>query len=183
MSLTSLPRTLDLRKPGMHKAHFEGGLVPAQLPRLRGLLAADEGDIHAAISCDTDEQRRTVVSVMVDARVSVRCQRCLEIFQRPLSSTSELAVVKTDEAAAALPDTLEPLLADHEVDLWAVVEDELVLAMPVYSYHHNEACIEQLAGTGFLAASEQKENEGEAIAQTRSDSPFDVLAQLKRDSN
>ncbi len=187
MSPTSLPRTLDLRKPGMHKAHFEGGLAPAQLPRLRGLLAADEGDIHAAISCGTDEQGRTVVSVMVDARVSVRCQRCLEIFKRPLSSTSELAVVKTDEEAAALPDTLEPLLAVHDVDLWAVVEDELVLAMPVYSYHHNEACIEQLAGTGFMAAaqkkSEQRENETEATAENRSDSPFDVLAQLKRDSN
>lgn len=163
----------------MHRAHFEGSLEPAQLERLRGLLAADQGSVDASISCDQDEMGRTVLSVSVDARVSVRCQRCLEVFQRPLASTSRLAVVRTDEQAAGLPEGLEPLLATTGVDLWAVVEDELVLAMPVYSYHDDETCIEQLAGAEFAAAAQ-----GEAKQQDGgSDSPFDVLAQLKRDGN
>lgn len=179
MSATPLPRTLDLRKPAMHKAHFEGSLEPAQLLRLRGLLAADQGCVHAVISCDQDEMGRTVLSVSVDASVSVRCQRCLEVFQRPLATASQLAVIKTDEQAAGLPEGLEPLLAATEVDLWAVVEDELVLAMPVYSYHEDETCIEQLAGADFAAAAK-----GRGTSQaSEGDGPFDVLAQLKRDGN
>lgn len=177
MSLTPLPRTLDLRKPAMHKAHFEGSLKPAQLARLRGLLAADEGGVDAVISCSLDEMGRTVLAVSVDGRVSVRCQRCLEVFQRPVEASSQLAVVETDEQAAELPEGLEPLLATTEVDLWAVVEDELVLALPVYSYHEDETCIEQLAGAEFApGAGTDEKRQG-----NQTDGPFDVLAQLKRD--
>ncbi|MFN2328874.1 MAG: YceD family protein [Chromatocurvus sp.] len=178
MSVTPLPRTMDLRKQAMHKAHFEGSLAPADLHRLRGLLAGDEGSIQAMISCDLDEEGRTVLAVDVDARVSVRCQRCLEIFQRPLVANSRLAVVRTDEQAAELPEGLEPVLAAQEIDLWAVVEDELVLAMPVYSYHEDKKCIEQLAGAEF-AATVAADDEPAQKAET--DGPFDILAQLKRD--
>ena len=176
MSLTPLPRTLDLRKPAMHKAHFEGSLKPAQLSRLRGLLAGDEGGVDAVVSCSLDEMGRTVLAVSVDGRLSVRCQRCLEVFQRPVAASSQLAVVETDEQAAELPEGLEPLLATTEVDLWAVVEDELVLALPVYSYHEDQTCIEQLAGAEFApgAVTEDKREGSET------DGPFDVLAQLKR---
>lgn len=178
MSVTPLPRTLDLRKPAMHKAHFEGSLTPADLHRLRGLLAADEGSIQAAISCSLDEEGRTVLSVDVDARVSVRCQRCLEIFQRPLGASSRLAVVRTDEQAAGLPEGLEPVLASQDIDLWAVVEDELVLAMPVYSYHEDRTCIEQLAGAEFTATAAADDKPAQNAG---TDGPFNKLAQLKRD--
>ncbi|MFN2287178.1 MAG: YceD family protein [Chromatocurvus sp.] len=163
----------------MHRAHFEGSLKPAQLSRLRGLLAGDEGDVGAVVSCGIDEMGRTVLAVSVDARVSVRCQRCLDVFKRPVAASSRLAVVETDEQAAGLPEGLEPVLATNEIDLWAVVEDELVLAMPVYSYHEDERCIEQLAGAAFApgaGADEQRQS-------SESDGPFDVLAQLKRDLN
>lgn len=178
MSSTPLPRTLDLRKPAMHKAHFEGSLSPADLHRLRGLLAADEGCIRAVISCDLDEEGRTVLSVAVDAEVSVRCQRCLEVFERPLAANSQLAVVRTDEQAAGLPEGLEPVLAVSEIDLWAVVEDELVLAMPVYSYHEDKTCIEQLAGAEFTASAGV---DGKLAKTVDEDGPFNILAQLKRD--
>jgi len=178
MSATPLPRTLDLRKLAMHKAYFEGEVAPADLQRLRGLFAGDEGHIHAVISCDLDEQGRTVLSVAVNASISVRCQRCLEVFQRPLDATSKLAVVRTDEQAAGLPEGLEPLLAARDIDLWAVVEDELVLAMPVYSYHEEKTCIEKLAGAEFAAS---MADEGTPAKDGRTDGPFNVLAQLKRD--
>lgn len=178
MSATPLPRTLDLRKPAMHKAYFEGSVAPADLHRLRGLLAADEGQVHAAISCDLDEASRTVLSVAVNAIISVRCQRCLEIFQRPLDANSRLAVVRTDEQAAGLPEGLEPVLATREIDLWAVVEDELVLAMPVYSYHEDRTCIERLAGAEFAASAAGDDKPAQNV---ETNGPFNVLAQLKRD--
>lgn len=183
MSMTPLPRTLDLRKPAMHKAHFEGSLAPATLHRLRGLLAADDGEIHAVIRCKLDEEGRTVLSVAVNATVSVRCQRCLEVFQRPLDAKSQLAVVSTDEQAAELPEGLEPLLAVRDIDLWAMVEDELVLAIPVYSYHDNETCIEQLAGAEFSQAGRQGNaptQHVEKAENAETEGPFNILAQLKR---
>lgn len=177
MSTTLLPRTLDLRKPGMHRAHFEGSLGAADMRRLLGLLANDEGSVHASISSALDEAGRTVLSVSVTAELSVRCQRCLEVFQRQLQTDSALAIVRTDEQAAQLPEGLEPLLASQEVDLWAVVEDELVLAMPLYSYHEDESCIEHLAGRDYAAGTSQQEGGGD----TEAERPFDVLAKLKRD--
>ncbi|TCO72763.1 YceD family protein [Chromatocurvus halotolerans] len=178
MSATPLPRTLDLRKPAMHKAYFEGSVMPADLQRLRGLLAADEGHIHAVISCDLDDEGRTVLSVSVNASISVRCQRCLEVFQRPLDANSRLAVVRTDEQAAGLPEGLEPVLAAREIDLWAVVEDELVLAIPVYSYHEEKTCIEKLTGAEHTAAAADDDKPAQ---KAETDGPFNILAQLKRD--
>jgi uncharacterized protein len=182
MTPAALPRHLDLRKSAAHNAHFEGGLEPAQLERLRGLLAGDEGRIFASVDCALDDERRTVLAVQVDATLSVQCQRCLADFERSVSARSSLAVVMTEEQAAGLPEGLEPLIAVSDVDLWAVVEDELVLAMPVFSYHEDESCIEALApghGPGSEAAARQdEESEG-----GKSDNPFKVLAQLKRGSD
>jgi uncharacterized protein len=171
-----------LRKSAAHNAHFEGVLEPAQLTRLRGLLAGDEGSIFAVIDCEQDDERRTLLAVKVEATLSVQCQRCLRHFARSVSAQSTLAIVMTEQQAASLPEGLEPLIAVSDVDLWAVVEDELVLAMPVFSYHEDESCIEALApghGPGPEVSTRQTE-EGEA---GRSDNPFKVLAQLKRGSD
>lgn len=89
-----------------------------------------------------------------------------------LSSDNTLAVVWTDEQAAHLPRHLDPLIAPEEAcNLWQLVEDELILALPAFSYHETDECKESIAGFSEPAPQgdigEEKPN------------PFNVLAQLK----
>ncbi len=102
------------------------------------------------------------------------CQRCLELVTLPIHSESTYAVVKEGANTQSLPkgyDVLE--LGEDPLDLQALVEEELLLALPIVPAHHPEEC-QQPAG-----ADEPEPSKDEV---TRSN-PFSVLAQLKRDPN
>ncbi len=172
-----LPATLDVRKAATRGAMVEGVLKPRDLPRFRALLASDSGDIRARLHFSRDEQMRSLVNVEVEADVEVTCQRCLDVMHSHLASDNTLAVVSSDEQAAQLPRVLDPLLVvEQACDVWAIVEDELILAMPAFSYHDSshdmDACREKIAAFSGPDLQEEQEEGGKP-------NPFDVLAQLK----
>ncbi len=173
MSTDPLTRTLDVRKAAARGATVSGSLNPAKLSRLRDLLAGETGEILAKFAFFRDEQARPVVRIAVRAGLSVTCQRCLQPMAVTLDSDNTLAIVWTDEQARLLPRTLEPLVVagEDECDLWELVEEELMLALPAFSYHEAENCNELLTA---LAAADPPEEE-----QVPRPNPFDVLATLK----
>ena len=167
-----LPRTLDVRKAAARGVSVEGSLELAKLPRFRPLLASDEGWINATLALSRDEENHSVIAVEIEAEVCVVCQRCLEQMTLPVACSNRLAVVWTDEQAKHLPKELDPLICEDDCALWDIVEDELILALPAYSYHEGTDCNQLLTELG--------DAEG-AIPETDTrPNPFEVLAQLKR---
>jgi len=163
---------LDVRKAAARGVSVSGTLRPLDLQRFRPLLAADEGTIEAQLSFSRDEEDRYVTHVAVEADVSVTCQRCLEPMPAHLTSDNTLAVVWTDEQAAHLPRHLDPLIVTQEAcNLRELVEDELILATPPFSYHDTQECKERIAGFSDAAP--------EGSAAEDKPNPFNVLAQLK----
>jgi len=169
-----LPSTLDVRKAAGRGVSIKGTLKPLDLPRFRALLADDNGAIQAELSFSRDEENRYLIHLALTAQVAVTCQRCLERLPTTLACENTLAVVWTDEQAAHLPRHLEPLIVEEEAcSLWDAVEDELILAMPPFSYHDTEECQQILSR--FNADQAPPE---EAVAVDKPN-PFNVLAQLK----
>jgi uncharacterized protein len=167
-----LPTTLDVRKAGVRGVTVSGTLKPLDLKRFRPILAADDGSIRAQLTFSRDEENRYLITVEVDAEVAVTCQRCLELMPDSVSSENTLAVVWTDEQAQHLPRHLDALIVGEEgCNLWELVEDELILALPSYSYHEAKDCNEVLKGYTGPAPDE--------VAEEGRPNPFDVLAQLK----
>ena len=171
MSAEALPTALDIRKVAQRGGDIRAVLNPSDLPRFRALLAGEEGRISARFRLSQDEEGRHLVSVEIDAEVVVECQRCLEPMSTQLACRSELAVVWTDEQAAALPKHLEPLIVEDQFcDLMAVVEEELILALPPFSYHDTEHCRKLTRVFSDPVVEDEVEEKR---------NPFDVLAQLK----
>ncbi len=169
-----LPSTLDVRKAAVRGVSVRGTLKPLDLPRFRALLADDDGAIQAELSFTRDEENRYLIHLALSAEVAVSCQRCLERLPKTLACENTLAVVWTDEQAAHLPRHLEPLIVEEEACmLWEVVEDELILALPSFSYHDTEECQQILSS--FNAGQAPA---GEAVPESKPN-PFNVLAQLK----
>ncbi|WP_116364166.1 YceD family protein [Parahaliea mediterranea] len=167
-----LPTTLDVRKAAVRGVSISGALKPLELQRFRGLLASDDGVIQAHLAFNRDEEGRYLVTVDIEADVSVTCQRCLEPMPTTLQASNTLAAVWSDEQARHLPKHLDPLILTEEACvLRDLVEDELILSLPPYSYHEQADCNEELVG---LAASEPKQEQRE-----EKPNPFEVLAQLK----
>ena len=169
-----LPSTLDVRKAAGRGVSVRGALKPLDLPRFRSLLAADDGTIEAELAFTKDEENRHLIHLAITAEMVVTCQRCLEALPRSLASENTLAVVWTDEQAAHLPRHLEPLVLEEELcSLWDVVEDELILALPPFSYHDTEHCRQILADYSVDETPEEQAAAGDKP------NPFNVLAQLK----
>mgnify|MGYP001814166900 CR=1 FL=1 len=169
-----LPSTLDVRKAAARGVSVSGTLKPGNLPRFKALLAGETGEVRADLAFSRDEEKRVVIALNFEAEVSVQCQRCLQAMPLELAGDNSLGVVWTDEQAKHLPRHLDPLIAPEEAcNLWELVEDELILALPPFSYHDTEDCKQILSdytGPG------PDEAEGE-----KKPNPFDVLAQLKTD--
>lgn len=167
-----LPNSLDVRKAAARGVSVSGVIKPLDLQRFRELLAEDEGRVEAVLLFSRDEENRFLIDVTVTADVSVTCQRCLEPMPARVVTENQLAVVWNDEYARHLPRDLEPLIVGEEsCNLWDLVEEELILGMPAFSYHDKNDCNEILAG--FSKPPEDEEGEDEKP------NPFNVLAQLK----
>ncbi len=175
MKTGALPKQLDLRGLAARGVHIEGTVSPEDLPRLAdsGIAIADSGS--AAFDFRRDEEARYLVAVCVEAKLVMQCQRCLGDMEVLVKSASLMACVWTDEEAAALPATYEPLLVDDTADLSDIVEEEILLAIPVSPIHEKEC-----KSAGQRAALETDTGEPAAVDETgERDSPFAVLERLK----
>lgn len=102
----------------------------------------------------------------------------------PLQTQVNLAVVLNEDQAKLLPKSLDPWLLEGETDdadLYEVLEDELLLSLPIVAAHEHP-CLDadsyssaiQETVTATTDAVNQDSEQAEA-----SDNPFKILEQLK----
>lgn len=128
----ALPDRLDAWRAVAARRQFEGVLPLAALTRLAPMLADREGEVRYAIAFDRDEHGAAFVEVVASVGLPLVCQRTLERFVLPVRIEQRLGIVRSESDEASLPPGWEPLLApDGAVDLAAVLEDELILAVPL----------------------------------------------------
>jgi len=118
----------------------------ADCARLAALVArcsaADQSVIHAVISFAADAEGRPLVRLQISATLLLECQRCLEPFAWQLDEQAELRVLRTDEEAAEVGEPMDTvLLNEHGLDVAAMVEDEIIAALPLSARHpDNSGC-------------------------------------------
>ena len=170
-----IPPHVDPRKLADRGTTLQGELLLADLERLCDPLSDTVGTVQAQFVFERDERKSVVIHSVIDTEVKMVCQRCLELVTLPIHSECSYAVVKEGANTQSLPkgyDVLE--LGEDPLDLHALIEEELLLALPIVPAHHPEECQQP---EGLDDEAEPSEDE-----VTRSN-PFSVLAQLKRDPN
>lgn len=173
MSDHSLPKTVEPFKYADQNKVLQGVMEVQHLPRLVELLASDAGSIKVELEFDRDEQGIRVLSGVLATSVSRTCERCLEPVVQPLETEFALGMVLTDEQAKQLPGRYEPLLVVPEsLELREVIEEELILSLPMFAYH--DSCHGDYVHSG--SDTENKPDSGEQGKEN----PFSVLADLKR---
>jgi uncharacterized protein len=106
--------------------------------------------------------------------VPLTCQRCLGPVETALVVDRWYRFVATEEQADAEDDAAEEdlLALEPHPDLMAVLEDELLMALPLVPMH--EVCPQPLPSS---AGTLPDDAEG---AQSRRENPFQALSQLKK---
>ena len=182
MLSAQLPKHLDPRKCARQGKQFEGSLPLKQFGRLVDSLADDQGEVKVFLHFHMSEDHRVVLEGHVEANLKMICQRCLDIAELPVRSELSLMGVWTDEQAKALSEEYEPLqLQEEPVDLVPLLEEELLLALPLVPFHPLDACQAQ---QDFSTESEEEALAAAIVAkeEKQSSNPFSVLAKLKTDA-
>ncbi|MGE0081626.1 MAG: YceD family protein [Thiohalomonadaceae bacterium] len=162
-----MPDRIDPVRLAEGRRVLQGELPVAAMPRLAAMLTDDRGSVGVDIACGVDEEGIRYLRGTLDAEVSILCQRCLEDFRLPLHIRFALGVVAHESLAERLPDHYEPLVVGEEpIFLRDIVEDELILSLPIVPKHPEGQCP---AGKGG----------DENPEETRRDNPFAALKVLK----
>jgi uncharacterized protein len=126
---------------------LRGSLPLPGLTRLRDTLADTLGTVAFEITGGTDSRGRPILTVAIHGMLHLQCQRCLEALDHPLRVLNTLLLVGPGEAKAALDEEeTEWIEASRELDLAAVIEDEILLSLP-YAPKHEEGACQALGGT------------------------------------
>ncbi|MEX0897176.1 MAG: YceD family protein [Steroidobacteraceae bacterium] len=132
-------RPLDAQGLARSGAVVERDFPIAGFARLRDWLAEPTG--LAAVRAEFRLHDGFPATVLrVQAGVVLTCQRCLGPVRRELESVAHL--VFAPEETSELPPEFEAIGGDaHNLDLAALVEDELLLSLPLIAQHTPaEAC-------------------------------------------
>jgi len=92
------------------------------------------------------------------------CQRCLGSLTHLLSIRNTLLLAHNEAELARLDEdeSVDVVLAEAQMDLLALLEDEMILSLPISPRHENNGCAASDAG------------------QPLKPNPFAVLASLKK---
>lgn len=111
----------------------------AELPRLVAELASLDGVARCRVAF-ARERGFPVADIDVRARLPLRCQRCLQSAPLEVHQSSRVWLVAEPDAADRLEAGIEPVLApEGRIALRDLVEEELLLAVPLVPRHENEA--------------------------------------------
>jgi uncharacterized protein len=128
-----LPRLVDAIKLSRQAAHMEGRVKLAELDRLADLMDGAGGDAEVKLQFGLDDHGRRTVSGEIAAVLPVLCQHCLQAMDFSVDIDLNVALTWSDDEARNLPSVLDPVMVandEGEVDLYQLVEEELLLALP-----------------------------------------------------
>lgn len=139
--VAGLPERIDPLRLVEREARLCGHLSLARMERLAASLCDGEGTVFIDMRFQRDEQGRELAVGHVTARLPVRCQRCLEAMEVAIATDPRLAFTKADtdaEGETPPPDGYDavPLVGDT-ISLSDLVEDELMLALPMAPMHED----------------------------------------------
>ena len=181
MSANTFPAQIEPFKWAEQGYSWSGSLPLSSFARIAREAVGPIDHHLVQIDCklSLDPYHRIVwLSGHVETKVPMECQRCLNSVEIPLVSDFHLALVDDESLIERLDEDADFIVlgeseattkgsidAPASADLLALIEDELLLLMPLSPKH--DVC------------RHKHQPADEEIVEEKRDNPFDVLANLK----
>ncbi|MEQ1629835.1 MAG: DUF177 domain-containing protein [Gallionella sp.] len=156
--------SLDFASNGQQ---ISGVVLVAELSRLADILSDTAGELSYTIHGALDKHSVPKLILSLDGGCHLTCQRCLQSMDYQIQVST--SVMLRDQATldlldeAEVEEEYESILADAHLDVWSLLEDEIILSLPFAPKHDVGVC---------KAAKEVKH-------QSDDSHPFAALAKLK----
>jgi len=166
----TLPVHLNFAQKAKIGFELKGKWPIKQLKRLNEVLVSDQGDLQVELKFD----RAGPIPFLeghITAELQLKCQRCMQAMSHPVDIRFKLGLVLNEEHIEKLPDEFEPyMLEDDNNHLPDMLEDELLLALPLVAMHEFD-CSDYLQ-----QQNSEQQNEVEKVEEK--ENPFSVLKDL-----
>ena len=167
------PRRLHITAFAEAGATLSGTTALHALPRLADEcpLSSAETPVHwqtqGSVRQTAGQGKEIWLELSADVALTLECQRCLQAMEEPLHVQRAFRFVHDEATAARLDEELEDdvLVYSRQFDLLALLEDELIMALPFAPRH---AACEPAADLQDSAPADEQPH------------PFAVLQQLKK---
>jgi uncharacterized protein len=164
------PSTIDPVELADQGARLSGELPLKGMQRLVEMCLDDVGTIRVDLQFERSEGDgiRTMRGD-IEARLHFTCQRCLGPFELRLSTRPRLLLLRPGEHEH-LAETGEALIVEQPLSPSMLVEEELLLVMPMIPMHEVAEC----PASGAAGKTVKK------VEKEPKPNPFSVLEKLKR---
>ncbi|MCP5264690.1 MAG: DUF177 domain-containing protein [Burkholderiaceae bacterium] len=120
----------------------QGEIALSGLERLSTLLAERSGtarwEARGRLDAVAGRADQPVLDLVLRARISVSCVRCLEPVECQVDEARSFLLVADEETAEQVDDpdsAIDVIVGGRRFDLAALIEDELILAIPAIVRH------------------------------------------------
>lgn len=118
-------------------------IAVSQFSRLADFLSASDGSLDYRLTGYLDNDRKPGLKLHINGKLRLVCQRCLGPMDIGLDTHSSFIVVRDE---ASIPDTddetdeVDYLVAETHMSVIDLIEDEILLSLPLAPKHEMEAC-------------------------------------------
>jgi uncharacterized protein len=144
-SAAGIPKHADATKAIATRQRFVGSVPLAQLPRIAGQLADTDGSLQVDLEAGKDSAGLAWLRGGIKGQLSLTCQRGLHPFPWSCDVTTQLRLVASEsEEERAMKEAEAYLVEEDQLPLREIVEDEVLLALPIAPRCDDEDCLKRL---------------------------------------
>ncbi len=172
MQKVKLPIKIDPVRCTAKRLDYQGIVEAKCMPRLADSSSGIVSDIESTLSFFTDAQGLIVLQGTAEVSLNLECQRCSEIYLYHCKTEFTYTPLMRNTEEDEIPESYELIELDEngEFDLHELLEDELILNLPIVAMHPEDDC--PMAGAQMTW--------GEIDPADERPNPFAVLTSLKR---
>ena len=172
MSETVIPSQIEPDKWADRAAIVEAELPLKQFTRLLDGAHSDVGTVAVNLKFSRDARRFARMQGTLTTQVSLTCQRCLDPVDVAVVAEVDVYLLAREQDCERLDEEEDFVVyGEGRCFVHDVIEDELILALPLVPRH--DVCAPHI-----MAALAEKP-EADVVVEKR-ENPFDVLADLKK---
>lgn len=143
------------------------GVVPvAEMPRLLDELENSLGKLNYTVRGGVDSRSAPLLDISIAGQCQLRCQRCLSAMDYQIRLNVRL-ILRDQAGLDALgddEDDCDSILAEAQLDVLNLLEEEVLLSLPIAPRHDDAGACQAADGKNGLREAKN---------------PFAVLAKLK----
>ncbi len=165
-----LPVHLNFAQKAKIGFELRGKWPIKQLKRLNELLMSDQGELRVELKFDRAGPI-PFIEGHITTDLQLKCQRCMQAVPHNVDLRFKLGMVQNEAQMEKLPDEFEPyLIEDENNHLPDMLEDELLLALPLVAMHEFD-CSDYLQ-------TQDSEQQNKVEKSEEKENPFSVLKDL-----